>query len=297
MSTKPRVAIITRTKNRPAFLRRCLASVRAQTFQDWVHVIVNDAGEPAPVEQALAAHVAADPGRYVVLHRSQSVGMEAASNHGITHSDSELIVVLDDDDTWSPSFLAVMTQAWADRRVDDVRGVVCRSTRIVERVDGEVFIELGRTAYNDDLRHLSLFDLAASNRFAVNAFVFERAALMQIGSYRADLPVLGDWEFNLRFLRAFNIEVVPLTLAAFHVREASVTGAAGNTVSAGAELHYYYMNRLRNELLREDLAAGRLGLGTLMATAAAYQGTLEHLRKETRVLSPLNRLLKRIRGW
>ena len=42
MSTKPFFTIITPTYNRASFLEEMIASVAAQTFQDYEHIIVDD---------------------------------------------------------------------------------------------------------------------------------------------------------------------------------------------------------------------------------------------------------------
>ena len=49
---KPRakVAVITRTKDRSEFLKRAINSVLSQTFEDWLHVIVNDGGNSKTVD-------------------------------------------------------------------------------------------------------------------------------------------------------------------------------------------------------------------------------------------------------
>ena len=44
------VAIVTRTKNRPLLLERALNSVLGQSFADWHQIVVNDGGDPAPVD-------------------------------------------------------------------------------------------------------------------------------------------------------------------------------------------------------------------------------------------------------
>ena len=44
------VSIITRTKNRPLFLARAIKSVTTQTYTEWQHIIVNDAGNKEIVE-------------------------------------------------------------------------------------------------------------------------------------------------------------------------------------------------------------------------------------------------------
>ena len=48
-----KIAIITRTKNRPLLLRRAINSVLKQTLKDWIMVIVNDGGSKEEVETTL----------------------------------------------------------------------------------------------------------------------------------------------------------------------------------------------------------------------------------------------------
>ena len=50
----PLVSVITRTKNRPALLRRALHSVAAQKYANVEWVVVNDGGEPGPVDEIIA---------------------------------------------------------------------------------------------------------------------------------------------------------------------------------------------------------------------------------------------------
>ncbi len=62
---RARVTVITRTKDRPLMLRRCMESVLGQSFPDWLHVIVNDGGNPHVVDLLVAEYAAryAGPGR------------------------------------------------------------------------------------------------------------------------------------------------------------------------------------------------------------------------------------------
>jgi hypothetical protein len=48
-------AIITRIKNRSLLLKRFPLTVARQTCSDYLHVIVNDIGEPSAVEAAMGA--------------------------------------------------------------------------------------------------------------------------------------------------------------------------------------------------------------------------------------------------
>ena len=70
-----KVAIITRTKNRPLLLERALNSVSSQTLKDFVWVIVNDGGDQEPVNQIVAS--GQNDGLVVkCIHNQESLGME-----------------------------------------------------------------------------------------------------------------------------------------------------------------------------------------------------------------------------
>ena len=100
-----KVAIITRTMNRPILLRRAAQSILNQTFKDYIWVIVND-GEKEPVSDVVSNF---PEDTVIVIHNPKPVGLEAASNIGLKSSDSEYVVVHDDDDTWHPEFLEKTT--------------------------------------------------------------------------------------------------------------------------------------------------------------------------------------------
>lgn len=270
-----RVAVITRTRQRPLLLARAIASVLGQTHRDWVHVIVNDGGDAAEVDAMVARHAADYAGRVTVLHHAVSVGMEAASNAGIAASESAWIAIHDDDDTWRPAFLERTLAAIRAHPLPECRGAVAWAERVSERIEGSRIVELRRASYNDWLQDVELWRLLQENLFPPICFVFARAALQQVGGFDPALPVLGDWDFNLRFCARFEIAVVPEHLAGYHHRPATAAGAYGNTVVQGAALHRQYRTWLVNRWLREDLAAGRVGQGVL----AAIAGDLHALRR------------------
>jgi glycosyltransferase involved in cell wall biosynthesis len=212
------VAVITRTRNRASFLRRALASVAAQTFTNWRLYVVNDGAAAGPVDEAIKSVDADAQKRIEVLHLRQRVGMEAATNAALARLTERYVVLLDDDDSWSPEFLSSTVAALGKRSSPTVRGVVVRTEVVEERLDGDQVVELARKLLNGDLDALSLQRLARGNQFTNNAFVFEREALATVGGFNEDLRVFGDWDFNLRFLQSFDIDVVPRALARYHRR-------------------------------------------------------------------------------
>ncbi|KFB78419.1 MULTISPECIES: glycosyltransferase family A protein [Candidatus Accumulibacter] len=268
-STTPAVAVITRTRNRPLMLARALDSVSGQTFRDVSWIIVNDGGEPAAVESI------AEQGRQrglptAVHHHPQSLGMEAASNVGIRASDSEFIVIHDDDDSWEPAFLDASVSFL--REFPRYAGVVTQSTKVEEEVLPEIIRILARSPFNPDLLSIYLHEMAQENTFPPISFLYRRSVINTVGLYAEDLPVLGDWDFNLRFLENYDIGVIPKALANYHHRR-SLTDAQshyGNSLYAGQNRHIEYDAIVRNRLLRRDLALGKQGLGWLVATGRQH---------------------------
>ncbi len=265
-TSRPQVAIITRTKNRPLFLERSIKTVLNQHYQDWTHIIVNDGGDSAIVDGIVSRNEDAYRGRMAVIHNKKSLGMEAASNLGIRSSDTKYIVILDDDDTWHPKFLDQCTTCLAHKRHPKIAGVVTHSSKVVEKVGHkrgeEVIIELRRESFNQYLKTVSIAQLAGHNIFTINSFVFERDALKTVGLYREDLPVLGDWDFNLRFVLQYEIDVIPSTLSYFHHRVQGKRNDSDNSINKNFDEHLFFTTFLHNEYFRKEASSNQIGLST-----------------------------------
>lgn len=264
-----RIAIITRTVDRPLLLERALRSILSQTFTDW-HWVVVDSGRGQAAERLLQAHVDVLKGRVTHLRfTNPKPGMRGIPiNEGIKASQSELVTLLDDDDTWAPGFLEAMVHALEHKPLQNVRGAVCR-TLCIEESSVETGLKPERTwELNADLCNVTLPNVAVVNRFCTHAFVYERAALETVGLYPEDYPVLEDWHFNLRFLLHHEILVVPQTLTNYHFRPPEAQGHEANSQTAERGDHKFHEARLINEALREDFRSGKTGLGHLLAQAA-----------------------------
>jgi glycosyltransferase involved in cell wall biosynthesis len=272
----PKVAVVTRTRNRPALIGRAMDSVLGQTFSDWIHVIVNDGGDEAPVRQALEARSKRYAGRAELLTTDGLHGMEAASNAGLAASASTYVTIHDDDDSWETAFLE-RTIALLEHRGSSSRtqGVITRANRIDESIENGVVRRLGRSDYDFNDTLVSFFRMAANNTFAPIQFLYRRSVLESLCGYREDLPPLADWEFNLRFLKSYDIEVISERLANYHFRPRDLASAYSNTVVGGIDIHRSRNLSLRNEWLRNDLAQGTLGLGLLSAFSLALSGLEE----------------------
>lgn len=280
------IGIITRTKDRPALLKRALESVVHQSFDDWIMVVVNDGGDPAAVDALVDIFSPRARGNIRVIHNPVSLGMEAASNRGIASIHTEYLAIHDDDDSWAPDFLAIAIAELelVKERFPQVAAVITMANSIYERMDGNTVRTESVEPYKPWIKQgfLSFDSMLIENQFAPIQMLFSYDAASKIGFFREDLPVLGDWDFNVRLMANHDIYVIPQVLAFYHHRVAD-QGIYGNSIHAGRAKHAQYSQLLRNEWLRADLAAGEIGIGAMGSLRWAIQHlqwTLEELRNQ-----------------
>jgi glycosyltransferase involved in cell wall biosynthesis len=264
---RPRLAVVTRTRDRPLLLGRAIASVAGQRRNDLIHVIVNDGGSADAVTEALA-RTPHDPATIRRIDRAESHGMEAASNLGIRSHDSDYICIHDDDDSWEPGFLAEMLgHIEALERGPGqprVHALTCQSNHVAERIEADGVRILATKPYNHNVRQLRIQDLAAWNQFPPIGLIFSREIYDRVGGFDESLPVLGDWDFNLRMILEEEIHVLPRPLANYHHRVEDNHSPYSNSVIAGLGDHQLYNTILTNRYIRAYITGGRLApLGKL----------------------------------
>ena len=277
------VAIVMRTYERPLLLARALTSVCQQSFRDWHLVVVNNGGEPAPVDDMVAIARLANPEAAIsVLHLAERVGMEEASNRGLAAVESEFFAIHDDDDTWRPGFLDVAVGAL--RSHADASAVVTGVTRVHETfTNGRVWPVRHEKFYLVPER-LTFDGMIGNNTFPPIAAVFRSSLLDSVGWFDASLPVLGDWEFNLRAIEAGHFVFVPRRLANYHTRTADSDVASGNSITVGQELHRTTKAELQK---RWEAEPGRGGLskGELSRRESARIDAEDAARRDAELLA------------
>ena len=92
------------THNRQTMLERAIASVVAQTYQQWELIVVDD-GSRQPVEAALRANFSAFEKQIQVIRHDQPQGACAARNSGVRAAKGKWLTSLDDDDEYYPDRL------------------------------------------------------------------------------------------------------------------------------------------------------------------------------------------------
>lgn len=253
-----RVGVVVRTRSRASFLRRALADIQAQTYAAWRVVIVNDGGDASEVETVVASLPASTRERVSTIHLGENLGRPAAANAGVAALDTEFVVLHDDDDLWHPAFLA-RTIDWLDSHPADVGVVV--STEIVYEADrnGQLIVT-DRVPMWPGLSEITYSEMLHLNRAVPISYLYRRSLHEEIGYYREDLPVVEDWEFNLRATLRYHIGFLAGPPLAYWMQRAGVHGDAGNSVVAMSGDHERYDLLVRDEALRAWVAENGPGL-------------------------------------
>jgi len=257
------VGIIMRTKDRPLLLHRALSSVLSQTHPAWRLYLVNDGGDRFELEEVLKHYEPVFAEKLKVIHHSESLGMERASNAALAFCTEDLIVVHDDDDSWHPEFLAEASSFLAKPENRHFIGVVTGCELVEERIEAGEVVEIRRMLWPHCRSIIDFRRMLIENQYPPICFVFRRAAVTQIGGFNSDMPVLGDWEYNLRLMLLGDIGSIDRPLARYHHRIKGTNSIYSNSVVDGVTLHELYNVRLRNGMLRAALAERPEMLGFL----------------------------------
>ncbi len=252
----PTVAVLVRTKDRPRFLRRALANIAEQTFTDYTVCVINDGGDESATRAILQAsplaHLLEGDAPRLMLLTTGGGNMEAASNAGLAATDSKFVAIHDDDDLWAPEFL--------ERTVGALRAseaLIC-STRVVERYERETpegeFEVYEERIFHDGLPGFGLQFLYRTNRTVPIGILYRRRLHELVGFYDESLPVVGDWEFNLRAAAVTEVLLVDEPLAYWSLRP-EADGAEANSVQRQAE-HARFDASVRARAIRDDLQSG-----------------------------------------
>lgn len=263
MSKAPLLGIVTRTKDRPLFLSRVIQSVNAQTSRNFVHIIVNDAGDKDEVAGVISANAGSDYETKVIDVKTDGK-IEIATNAGVDAAKTKYVAVLDDDDTWHPELVARVLRHFEET---DAKGIVVRTDKVVEQLQDDGSIKHIKTSeWMPEMRAVNLYRQFVDNQMTPVSFIFAKSAYEEIDGYDESLEVMGDWDFGIRFLKKYDVDFLNpgFALANYHHRKFK-PGAQGNTSFSGNDKKVYYANYLMNKFLREDLESGKIGVGYIMS--------------------------------
>ena len=210
----PAVSVITPAYNAVAFIAQTIEAVRAQTFEDWELVIVDDGSTDGTTD--LIAEYQDRDGRIRLLHQANA-GPSAARNHAMRQARGEFFAFLDSDDTWDPEYLE--RQLALFREYPDTHLVTG-----VARYRGGPHDGRPMRVVVEGFPVLTLRDIIADDTAVFIMTVFRRRVFETIGGLDEGQWRSEDYDFWLRAATAgFVFRRNPVPLGFYRVREGSLS--------------------------------------------------------------------------
>ena len=218
-ASRPRFSIVTPVYDPPAeVLEAMLASVRAQTFGDWEHCLVDD-GSPAPHVQEILQRAARKDPRVRVRRRQANGGIIAASNDALALATGDFVALLDHDDELRSDALQLVDEALRDTPDADYL-----------YTDEDKIDEAGR--------HSAAFfkpdwspERFRSQMYTCHLSVLRRSLVDEVGGFHEGFEGSQDWDLVLRVTeKARRVVHVPEML--YHWRTLPNSTASTNALEA-----------------------------------------------------------------
>lgn len=269
--TTPLVSVLTRTKDRPEFLREAIASVAAQTHPRIQHVIVNDGG-------ADVAHVI-EPfrGRVDVTYLSPgAVGRCRAGNLALAAARGDYLAWLDDDDLYYPRHLASLV-AFAQETGSKVvysQAEVIHQTK--DPTTGRYVDVRTEPAPTFEWSKIALWTRGEMHLVTI---LYAREVYERLGGFDESIPVLEDLELFGRMAQEYEFKRRAEATAAYRVRD-DLTNAVTSLRKEFVATRQVLMARHAHIVLPEMIATlehGERALAALTARVAALEAEVRRL--------------------
>lgn len=187
----PRVSVVMTTYNRADLIEESIASVKAQTEEDWELIVVDDCStdETRPL---MERHCRADR-RIKFIRQQVNQGAQVARNLGLSVCTGEFINIFDSDDLFAPTKFGAQIQIL--ERFPEAGLAVCQMANFA-KTPGDMDTLWNTFAGDEPLLRFLRHDPP----WGIHAPLWRREALLSVGPFDVDVPVAQDFEYHARAL-------------------------------------------------------------------------------------------------
>ena len=190
-AARPFWSVVVPLYNRKAYLKRCLDCVLEQDpGPDEMEILVVDDASPSDLSGLVHE---AGRGRVRYIRNASNLGLYPSTNAAIGMTSGRFIHILHDDDWVENGFYRKMREA-IEACPDNVGVAFCQYETFYER-SGRTWSPPPFRATAGLMDRNFLFRLATECPLNLPAVVFARETFERIGLFRADLPMMADWEW------------------------------------------------------------------------------------------------------
>ena len=189
----PKVSILIRTVDRPAWLRQALASCANQTHANLEVVVVEDG--PAASQAVIDAFRDRLDIRYEAT--GEKVGRARAGNRALALASGEWLNFLDDDDVFFADHVEVLLHAALAAGAKGAYGLAWETrTQVHDRDRAEYDETMHATIHRQPFDRLTLWH---HNYLPIQAVLFHRSLYERHGGFAQDMDQLEDWNLWTRY--------------------------------------------------------------------------------------------------
>ncbi len=215
------VSVMMPAYNCERFIGAAIESLRAQTYQEWELIVVNDGSTDGTARIARAFR---DPRITVVDQRNS--GESAARNTALKHMRGELVAFLDADDLYLPRHIeAAAAVLLAEEQIDatysdgfycDERGrfIQTLSSRRIAPADGDIFDRVIRSS--------------AMLGPPVCVVLRRRPVLDRSLEFDPGITIGPDWDFFVRFSETGRFKYLPEATCGYRLHGQNISSVIGN---------------------------------------------------------------------
>lgn len=219
---EPQVQIVIPVYNAEKYLRRCLDSVKSQTYAKWQVIIVDDASFDGSAE--IIREYCSTDSRFICMKQNQNGGVAKARNAALPYLTSEYIAFLDADDYWECDMLAYLIER-ATKNASDI--VQCRF--IYDFPGGKQVLPKGAFSKDVSLYDASLKQIYIKMMTGINmnhvCMKLIRTNLIQELQFDTSLKTAEDLAFCIKlFQKVKRYDFINKALYHYYRNETSLTG-------------------------------------------------------------------------
>lgn len=184
----PLVTVLISTYNRPRYLAEALASIFAQSYENFEVILTRDGGQGVShvVEQF-------DDERLIFVDRDHNRGLAYSFNRALERARGKYVCYLGDDDLFYPDHIETLVDALERNPQYKVAYTDLYKTHCRIEEDGSRTVLAKNVEISRDFDRWIMFHFNHSLHVSV---MHDRQLFMQAGGYNEKLDVLIDWDMT-----------------------------------------------------------------------------------------------------
>lgn len=217
----PKVSIITGLYNSERYLPYYFGMLKAQTFQDWEVMLIDDGSKDKTVE--ISRQVAAQDPRFKLIQKSPEGSPSRSRAVGLAAASGDLVAFVDHDDFWAPQKLELQV-ALMNR---DPNVSICHTDRIIwtSEVKPERLFHYDAPPDAAPVSEQSAKQaLFYGSNIVFSAFMAKRSDLVKVG-FHPDLRGVDDFYLHLKLSLMGTIKRIDLPLTYYYAHSSNLSHA------------------------------------------------------------------------